>query len=85
MVSDTKRDIEILNESLGGEYFGIAAYEAAMGTDLLEEGVRFVAPRATHPLLRLAMLRSRDRLVHRPAVISRSPSGNLRRLLESEA
>ena len=42
-MSDTKRDIEILNGSLGGEYFGIAAYEAAMGTGLLEEGVRDVA------------------------------------------
>jgi rubrerythrin len=40
---DVKRDIEILNESLGGEFFGIAAYEAAMGTGLLEEGVRAVA------------------------------------------
>ncbi len=42
-MSDNKRDIEILNESLGGEYFGIAAYDAAMGTGLLEEGVRDVA------------------------------------------
>ena len=42
-MSDTRRDVEILNESLGGEYFGIAAYEAAMGTGLLEKGVRDVA------------------------------------------
>jgi ferritin-like protein len=42
-MSDSKRDIDILNGSLGGEYFGIAAYEAAMGTGLLEEGVREVA------------------------------------------
>ena len=42
-MSNAKRDIEILNESLGGEYFGIAAYEAALGTGLLEEGVREVA------------------------------------------
>ena len=42
-MSDTKSDIEILNQSLGGEYFGIAAYEAAMGTGLLEEEVRGVA------------------------------------------
>ena len=41
--TDTKKDIEILNASLGGEYFGIAAYEAAMGTGLLENGVRDVA------------------------------------------
>ena len=42
-MSDHKRDIEILNESLGGEYFGIAAYDAALGTGLLEEGVQAVA------------------------------------------
>ena len=38
-----KKDIELLNDSLGGEYFGIAAYDAAMGTGLLEDGVREVA------------------------------------------
>ncbi len=43
LMTDTKRDIEILNGSLGGEYFGIAAYDAAMGTGLLEDGVRDVA------------------------------------------
>ncbi len=42
-MSDTKRDAELLNQSLGGEYFGIAAYEAALGTGLLEEGVSAVA------------------------------------------
>ena len=42
-MADTKSDIDILNDSLGGEYFGIAAYEAAMGTGLLEVGVRDVA------------------------------------------
>ena len=41
--TDTQKDLEILNSSLGGEYFGIAAYEAAMGTGLLEDGVRAVA------------------------------------------
>jgi len=41
--TDTKNDIEILNRSLGGEYFGIAAYQAAMGTGLLEDAVRAVA------------------------------------------
>ena len=40
---DTANDLEILNASLGGEYFGIAAYEAAMGTGLLEEAVSAVA------------------------------------------
>ena len=43
MPIDTKKDIEILNASLGGEYFGIAAYQAAIGTGLLEDGVRDVA------------------------------------------
>jgi len=42
-MSDTKKDIEMLNDSLGGEYFGIAAYDAAMGTGLLEDAVRDVA------------------------------------------
>ena len=42
-MTDTKRDIEILNESLGGEFFGIAAYDAALGTGLLENAVREVA------------------------------------------
>ena len=30
--TDTKQDVEILNRSLGGEYFGIAAYQAARGS-----------------------------------------------------
>jgi hypothetical protein len=42
-MTDAKRDIEVLNESLGGEYFGIAAYDAAAGTGLLEDGVLAVA------------------------------------------
>ena len=40
---ESKKDIEILNSSLGGEYFGFAAYQAAIGTGLLEDGVRAVA------------------------------------------
>jgi hypothetical protein len=40
---DTLNDVDVLNQALGGEYFGIAAYEAALGTGLLEEGVRDVA------------------------------------------
>ena len=40
---DASKDIEILNASLGGEFFGIAAYQAAIGTGLLEDGVREVA------------------------------------------
>ena len=44
--AETNNDIEILNASLGGEYFGIAAYQAAMGTGLLEDGVRDVAEKS---------------------------------------
>lgn len=40
---NTQKDVQILNASLGGEYFGIAAYEAAIGSGLLESGVREVA------------------------------------------
>lgn len=43
MLSATKRDIEIMNAELSGEYFGIAAYQAAIGTGLLEDEVRDVA------------------------------------------
>ena len=39
----TQNDIELLNASLGGEYFGIAAYQAAIGSGLLDEQVRDVA------------------------------------------
>ena len=42
-MSNAKRDIEILNRSLAGEYFGIAAYDAALGSGVLEEGPRGVA------------------------------------------
>lgn len=41
--NETKSDVDILNDSLAGEYFGIAAYEAAIGTGLLEDQVREVA------------------------------------------
>ncbi len=40
---DTAQDIEILNASLDGEYFGIAAYQAAIESGLLEPGVVEVA------------------------------------------
>ena len=43
VTTDTQKDIDLLNASLGGEYFGIAAYDAAMGSGLLEDGVRAVA------------------------------------------
>ena len=40
---ESNNDLSILNASLGGEYFGIAAYDAALGTGLLDEGVVPVA------------------------------------------
>lgn len=43
VTTDSQKDIDLLNASLGGEYFGIAAYDAAMGSGLLEDGVRAVA------------------------------------------
>ncbi len=36
-------DLELLNDGLAGEHFGIAAYEAALGTGLLDEGTASVA------------------------------------------
>jgi hypothetical protein len=36
-------DIDLLNASLAGEYFGVAAYEAAIGSGLLDEGTTGVA------------------------------------------
>lgn len=36
-------DLAILNRSLEGEYFGVAAYQAAIGSGLLAEGVVEVA------------------------------------------
>jgi len=41
--AETEKDIEILNGALGGEYFGISAYDAAIGTGFLNDGVRDVA------------------------------------------
>lgn len=43
VTTDSQKDIDLLNASLGGEYFGIAAYDAAMGSGLLDDGVRAVA------------------------------------------
>ncbi len=40
---DLQKDIDVLNASLGGEYFGIAAYQAAIESGLLQDGVRPVA------------------------------------------
>ena len=40
---NNESDIQILNRSLEGEYFGIAAYEAALGSGLLEEGAASLA------------------------------------------
>ncbi len=36
-------DIDLLNASLAGEFFGVAAYEAAIGSGLLDEGTVGVA------------------------------------------
>jgi hypothetical protein len=36
-------DLELLNDGLAGEHFGIAAYEAALGTGLLDDGTAAVA------------------------------------------
>ena len=36
-------DVDVLNQGLQGEYFGIAAYDAAMGTGLLSDRVTLVA------------------------------------------
>lgn len=36
-------DIDLLNASLAGEYFGVAAYEAAIGSDLLDDDTTGVA------------------------------------------
>lgn len=49
-ITEALHDLEILNASLSGEYFGIAAYRAAIGTGLLEVGVAAVAEkfRADH-------------------------------------
>ncbi len=36
-------DIDLLNTSLAGEFFGVAAYEAAVGSGLLDDGTVAVA------------------------------------------
>jgi hypothetical protein len=43
MESSEMSDLEHLNEGLAGEHFGIAAYEAALGTGLLDEQTAAVA------------------------------------------
>jgi len=37
------QDVDVLNQGLQGEYFGIEAYDAALGTGLLSEKVAAVA------------------------------------------
>ena len=37
------QDMDVLNQGLQGEYFGIAAYDAALGSGLLSDGVATVA------------------------------------------
>src|SRR5262249_62034857 len=36
-------DIDVLNQGLQGEYFGIAAYDAALGSGLISDKVAMVA------------------------------------------
>lgn len=43
MSADTMRNIDVLNAELGGEYFGIAAYDAALESGLLDAAVSEVA------------------------------------------
>src|SRR4029077_16472852 len=40
---DEIHDVEVLNQGLQGEYFGIAAYDAALGTGLLSDKIAAVA------------------------------------------
>lgn len=42
-VRAAQEDLELLNSSLAGEHFGVAAYEAAISTGLLDDGVVDVA------------------------------------------
>jgi hypothetical protein len=42
-MADQQKDLELLNASLNGEYFGIAAYQAALDSGLLTERVKPVA------------------------------------------
>ena len=46
-MADKKKDLELLNGSLNGEYFGIAAYQAALDSGLLTEGVKSVNSKIT--------------------------------------
>lgn len=41
--NEVREDLELLNGSLAGEYFGIAAYEAGIGSGLLSDDVVKVA------------------------------------------
>lgn len=41
--ADKQNDLDLLNASLAGEYFGIAAYQAALDSGLLEDAVAGVA------------------------------------------
>lgn len=42
-MSNQRKNIDLLNESLDGEYFGIAAYQAAIDSGLPSEDVKKVA------------------------------------------
>ena len=43
MTMNETHDVDVLNQGLQGEYFGIAAYDAALGTKLLSDKVAVVA------------------------------------------
>jgi hypothetical protein len=43
MSASVRSDVDLLNESLAGEHLGIAAYEAALGSGLLDEATAGVA------------------------------------------
>jgi len=43
MAMNQTHDVDVLNQILQGEYFAIAAYDAALGTKLLSDSVAMVA------------------------------------------
>lgn len=63
--SDNQNDLDLLNRSLSGEFFGIAAYDAALGSGLLEESVadvarQFQADHKTHAAKIIGLIKSLD-------------------------
>ena len=66
-IMNETHDVDLLNEGLQGEYFGITAYDAALGTGLLSAKVATVAKgfqadqRAHAQTIRKAIVRLRGR------------------------